>query len=52
LQVQAGIVNLFDTRPPLSLSQGGTFQGISTGYDQRYFDARGRLIQMEARLSF
>jgi len=52
LQIQAGIVNLFDTRPPLSLSQGGTFQGISTGYDQRYFDARGRLIQMEARLSF
>lgn len=52
VQVTASVVNLFDTKPPLSLSQGGAYQGTATGFDQRYVDARGRILQLEARLSF
>jgi iron complex outermembrane receptor protein len=52
VQLTASVVNVADTKPPLSLSQGGAYQGTSTGFDQRYFDARGRILQLEARLSF
>lgn len=52
LQLTAGIVNLFDTAPPLSLAGGGTYKGQMVGYDERYFDPRGRTFVLEARLSF
>jgi iron complex outermembrane receptor protein len=51
-QLTAGIVNVFDTKPPLALSQGGPGQGQMPGYDSRYFDPRGRMVTLEARLSF
>ena len=51
-QLTAGIVNFLDTKPPLSLGQGGFNQGQMMGYDQRYFDPRGRTFVLEAKLSF
>lgn len=51
-QLSAGIVNLFDTAPPLSLNQVGRYKGQMLGYDERYFDVRGRLFVLEARLAF
>jgi len=52
LQVTAGVINLFDTKPPLSLNQIGAGKGQMLGYDERYFDARGRMLTLEARLAF
>lgn len=52
LQLTAGVVNVFDTKPPLSLNQGGAGKGQMLGYDERYFDARGRMLTLEARLAF
>ncbi len=52
LQLTAGVINLFDTKPPLSLNQGGAGKGQMLGYDERYFDARGRMLTLEARLTF
>jgi iron complex outermembrane receptor protein len=52
-QVTAGVVNLFDTKPPLTLNGlDGANKGQQLGYDERYFDARGRMVTVEARLSF
>lgn len=51
-QVTAGIVNLLNTKPALSLGQGGFYQGQMMGYDQRYFDPRGRMFVLDAKLSF
>lgn len=51
-QVLVGVINVFDTRPPLTLSSGGAFKGQQLGYDERYYDARGRMLTLEARLSF
>lgn len=52
LQLTAGVINLFDTKPPLSLNQSGPGKGQMLGYDERYFDARGRMLTLEARLAF
>lgn len=52
LQLTAGVINLFDTKPPLSLNQSGPGKGQMLGYDERYFDARGRMLTLEARLVF
>lgn len=52
LQLTAGLLNVFDTKPPLSLNQSGSNKGQMTGYDERYFDARGRMLVLEAKLSF
>lgn len=52
LQVTAGVINLFDAKPPLSLNQIGPGKGQMLGYDERYFDARGRMLTLEARLTF
>ncbi|MGQ0596613.1 TonB-dependent receptor plug domain-containing protein [Aquabacterium sp.] len=52
LQVTAGVINLLDTKPPLSLNQSGLGKGQMLGYDERYFDARGRMLTLEARLAF
>lgn len=51
-QLTAGVINLLDTHPPLSLSSGGAYKGQQLGYDERYYDARGRMLTLEARLSF
>jgi iron complex outermembrane recepter protein len=47
-----GMVNLLDTKPPLSLALAGQTKGQMVGYDERYFDARGRRVFAEARLAF
>lgn len=52
LQLTVGVLNVFDTPPPLSLNQVGPSKGQMTGYDERYFDPRGRTLVLEARLSF
>lgn len=52
LQLTVGVNNLFDTKPPLSLNEGGTYKGQMLGYDERYFDPRGRTLTLEARLTF
>lgn len=51
-QITAGVLNVFNTHPPLSLNQTGPFKAYAMGYDERYFDARGRMLQIQARVSF
>jgi hypothetical protein len=36
-----GLLNIFDAKPPLSISSGGNNRGQQFGYD-RYYDPRGR----------
>lgn len=38
----AGLLNVFDEEPPLSLAEGGNLKGQMFGYDDRYYDVRGR----------
>ena len=42
LTLQAGILNVFDTAPPFSIVTGGLNKGQMRGYDDRYYDPRGR----------
>lgn len=44
LDVNIGLINLFDNDPPLSLAVGGLNQGFQVGYDDRYYDPRGRTV--------
>lgn len=39
-----GALNLFDRVPPLSISAGGLNRGQPFGYDDRYYDPRGRTL--------
>jgi iron complex outermembrane receptor protein len=50
LQLTVGLLNLFDKDPPLSLAEGGLNKGQMFGYDDRYYDSRGRTVY--ANLSF
>jgi len=45
-----GILNLFDTAPPLSLKTAGG--GQQFGYDDRYYDPRGRTYYLNASYKF
>ena len=45
-----GLLNVFDKNPPLSLASGGLNKGQMFGYDDRYYDPRGRTFY--ANLSF
>jgi len=42
IAVTVGVLNIFDKDPPLSLSTGGVNKGQQFGYDDRYYDPRGR----------
>lgn len=42
--VTVGVLNVFDTDPPLSISNGGSNRGQQFGYDNRYYDSRGRTL--------
>jgi iron complex outermembrane recepter protein len=44
LTITAGALNLFDTKPPLSISEGGLNRGQQFGFDDRYYDSRGRTL--------
>ena len=50
LQLTAGIKNLMDHNPPLSLQTGGG--GNQVGYDGRYTDPIGRQFYLSARYTF
>ena len=44
LGVSFGVLNLFDQAPPFSLVTVGSNKGQQFGYDDRYFDPRGRTL--------
>jgi iron complex outermembrane recepter protein len=44
LVLSAGVINVFDTNPPLSISSGGLNRGQQFGFDDRYYDSRGRTL--------
>ena len=45
--VTFGILNLLDRDPPLSLAQSGVNKGQVFGFDDRYYDPRGRTLLPE-----
>ena len=47
-----GVLNLADEDPPLSLSTGGVNKGQQIGYDDRYYDPRGRTWYLNASYKF
>lgn len=51
-QLSVGVNNLLDAKPPLSFTQVGAYKGQILGYDDRYFDPRGRTLVLEAKVSF
>ncbi len=51
-QLVLGIVNLFDRDPPLVVSNGGANRGQNFGYDDRYYDPRGRVFYANLNYRF
>ena len=52
LSLTVGVLNVFDEDPPLSLAEGGLNKGQMFGYDDRYYDPRGRTFYLSASFSF
>lgn len=52
LALTVGLLNVFDTKPPLSISDGGTNRGQQVGFDDRYYDSRGRTAYVNASYKF
>ncbi|MEO7243939.1 MAG: TonB-dependent receptor [Rubrivivax sp.] len=52
VSLTAGVLNLLDKDPPLSLADGGLNKGQMFGYDDRYHDPRGRTLYLNASVSF
>lgn len=52
LSLTGGILNVFDRDPPISLAQGGLNKGQMFGYDDRYYDPRGRIFYANVSLKF
>ena len=52
LGLAVGLLNVFDTKPPLSISTGGLNRGQQFGYDDRYYDSRGRTAYVNANFKF
>ncbi len=48
----AGVLNFLDEEPPLSLAEGGLNKGQMFGYDDRYYDVRGRTIYASFTFKF
>jgi iron complex outermembrane receptor protein len=48
----AGVLNLFDRNPPFVPSISGANRGQQFGYDDRYYDARGRTMYLNASYKF
>ncbi|MES2957377.1 MAG: TonB-dependent receptor, partial [Pseudomonadota bacterium] len=44
MQLTVGAINVFDTKPPLSISNGGLGRGQQFGFDDRFYDSRGRMF--------
>ncbi len=47
-----GVLNLFDRDPPFSLVTSGTNKGQQFGYDDRYYDPRGRTLYANLQYRF
>jgi iron complex outermembrane receptor protein len=52
LSLTFGILNLLDKAPPFVPSTGGAGRGQQFGYDDRYFDARGRIVYVNSTYNF
>jgi iron complex outermembrane receptor protein len=52
LTLTVGLLNMFDRNPPFSLVTGGTNKGQQFGYDDRYYDPRGRTWYFNASYKF
>jgi iron complex outermembrane receptor protein len=52
LSLTVGVLNLADKDPPLTLAGGGVGKGQMFGYDDRYYDVRGRTFYGKASFSF
>ena len=52
LDLNFGLINVFDQAPPLSLAVGGLKQGFQVGYDDRYYDPRGRTVYANLNYRF
>ena len=52
LSLTAGVLNLTNQNPPLSLATSGTNHGQQFGYDNRYYDPRGRTLYGNLSLKF
>lgn len=52
LDLNLGLINVFDKDPPLSLAVGGLKQGFQVGYDDRYYDPRGRTVYANLNYRF
>ena len=52
LALTVGLLNVLDTKPPLSISSGGNNRGQQFGYDDRYYDSRGRTAYVNASYKF
>jgi iron complex outermembrane recepter protein len=52
LQFTVGALNITDEKPPLSISTGGNNRGQQFGYDDRYYDSRGRTWYANASFRF
>jgi iron complex outermembrane receptor protein len=51
-RLAVGVLNLFDREPPLSISAAGLNRGFPFGYDDRYYDPRGRTFYVNASVAF
>ncbi len=51
-QFTGGVLNLADTKPPLSISSSGSNRGQQFGFDDRYYDSRGRTWYVNASYRF
>ena len=52
MSITLGAINVFDTKPPLSVSDAGTNRGQQFGFDDRYYDSRGRTLYVNASYKF
>jgi iron complex outermembrane receptor protein len=52
VSLTAGVLNLFDRNPPFVPSLSGAGRGQQFGYDDRYYDARGRTMYLNASYRF
>ncbi len=50
--ITAGVLNLLDKAPPFVVSSGGANRGQQIGYDDRYYDSRGRTYYLNASYKF
>ena len=50
--VTFGVLNLLNSTPPLSLGTSGTNRGQQFGYDNRYYDSRGRTLYANVSYKF